>query len=276
MATPKKGSRPIKITLTENQLSDIISQTARTRKGLKAESLEDRIAPSMIGAPLDPSLVPLPDSGTTDPIAPSPDGTFGDPTLNDAGTPYNPFLPPPDPSNPPLPGQPLPAGYDPTVAPTFIGGATPQFPGGFGMQYGPAGAPPAPFIAPDPNAPPPPPSPFAGSGAPTNSGGLFGGQSGSFSQFDPNAPLVGGTDPGVPLGEQPYVPPENPADLLQGDGPFVPPTDPGIPDEGKVAPTEPTDGGPIVPGEPSPEGPAPSAEELQNHRQNILRQLRGQ
>ena len=69
MATPKKGSRPIKITLTENQLSDIISQTARTRKGLKAESLEDRIAPSMIGAPIDPSLVPLPDSGT-DPIAP--------------------------------------------------------------------------------------------------------------------------------------------------------------------------------------------------------------
>ena len=275
MATPKKGSRPIKITLTENQLSDIISQTARTRKGLKAESLEDRIAPSMIGAPIDPSLVPLPDSGT-DPIAPTTDGTYGDPEVNVSGTPYDPFLPPPDPSNPPLPGQPLPTGYDPTVTPTFV---QPQFPGGFGMQYGPNAGPTAPFIAPDPNAPPPPPSPFQGSGAPTNTGGLFGGQTGGFGQFDPNTPpnLVDPNNPGVPLDQQPFVPSENPADLLQeGDAPFVPPTDPGIPDDGKVLPTEPTDGGPIVPGEPSPEGPAPSAEELQNHRQNILRQLRGQ
>lgn len=271
MTTPKKGSKPIKITLTENQISDIITQTARTRKGLKAESLEDRIAPSMIGAPIDPSMVPLPDSGTPDPEALP--GLPGE-TVGDAGTPYNPFLPPPDPSNPPLPGQPLPAGYDPTVAQGFPGGMNPQFPGGFGAQYGPNAPPPAPFVAPVPGAPP---SPFVGAGAPGNNlPGTFGGGGGGFAGggFGPG-PIDPGTDPGVPLGPQPFVPPENPADLLQGDGPFDPGTDPGIPDAPKGEGTDPVPPGPIDPGT-EPGVPGPTAEELQQHRQNILRQLRGQ
>jgi hypothetical protein len=265
MSTPKKGSKPIKITLTENQISDIITQTARTRKGLKAESLEDRIAPSMIGAPLDPSMVPLPDG--SDPINPE-DPTTGLPgeTVGDAGTPYNPFLPPPDPSNPPLPGQPLPAGYDPTVAPTFVGGMTPQFPGGFGAQYGPTAPPPAPFAAPTPGAPP---SPFVGSGAPGNNlpGGFGGGTGGFTEQF----------------GHPPELPLENPSP----DGGFVPPPAPigpvdaplgEVPVGGEPLP----EGGELPPGAPiidpvdTPPSEGPSAEELQSHRQNILRQLRGQ
>ncbi|HEU4394524.1 MAG TPA: hypothetical protein VFS92_03100 [Planctomycetota bacterium] len=268
MTTPKKGSKPIKITLTENQISDIITQTARTRKGLKAESLEDRIAPSMIGAPLDPSLVPLPDGGNDplDPEAPLP-GLPGE-TVGDAGTPYNPFLPPPDPSNPPLPGQPLPAGYDPTVAPTFVGGATPQFPGGFGGQFGPGAPAPTPFV-PDPNAPP---SPFVGSGAPSNNlpGGFGSGDGGFGGQF----------------GHPPELPLENPSP----DGGFVPPPAPigpidplagELPPGGEPLPVDPNGGelppgAPIVDPIPTPTNDGPSAEELQTHRQNILRQLRGQ
>lgn len=259
MATPKKGSKPIKITLTENQISDIITQTARTRKGLKAESLEDRIAPSMIGAPIDPSLVPLP--GVEDPTDPAIEtGLPDDPT-----TAFDPFTPPTDPNNPPLPGVPLPAFDDPTTSQAFPGGMNPQFPGGFGAQYGPGAPAPLPI---DPNAAP---SPFLGSGAPgSNLPGTFGGGDGGFSgQFGPPAELPlenPNPDGGFVPPPAPIAPPLLGGDPLPGGEPLP---------EGTLGDTPP--GEPLVP--PAPDEPTndgPTREELQSHRQNILRQLRGQ
>ena len=66
MSQKKRVTNPIRITLTEDQISDIIQSAAKTRRGLKVESLEDRIAPSAIGAPMfgdptGPGLPPSPD-----------------------------------------------------------------------------------------------------------------------------------------------------------------------------------------------------------------------
>ena len=264
MATPKKGSKPIKITLTENQISDIITQTARTRKGLKAESLEDRIAPSMIGAPIDPSLVPLP--GVEDPTDPALEtGLPDDPT-----TAYDPFVPSTDPTNPPLPGVPLPAFDDPTTSQAFPGGMNPQFPGGFGAQFGPTAPVPLPL---DPTAPP---SPFVGSGAPGSLPGTFGGGGFGDGQLDLGLPSELPLDPADPAG---FVPPPAPlvptfeGEPLPGGEPLPVGGEP-LP-EGTLADTP--EGAPIVPAGPdAPTNDGPTREELQSHRQNILRQLRGQ
>ena len=52
MAQKKPSGKPIKITLTEAQISDIIQRAAKTRRSIRVESLEDRIAPSRIGLPI--------------------------------------------------------------------------------------------------------------------------------------------------------------------------------------------------------------------------------
>lgn len=52
MAQKKPAGKPIKITLTEAQISDIIQRAAKTRRSVRVESLEDRIAPSRIGLPI--------------------------------------------------------------------------------------------------------------------------------------------------------------------------------------------------------------------------------
>jgi hypothetical protein len=52
MAQKKPAGKPIKITLTESQISDIIQRAAKTRRSIRVESLEDRIAPSRIGLPI--------------------------------------------------------------------------------------------------------------------------------------------------------------------------------------------------------------------------------
>lgn len=145
MAQKKRGSNPIRITLTEDQISDIIQSAAKTRRGLKVENLEERIAPSAIGVPMfDPNL-PGDQPPVYDPANPPPQGFFGEPPLPgplpgdmdpEAG-----FVPPPvfDPNNaPPLDGPPLPglndpldpeAGYIPPPA-GLPGGLPGELPGG--------------------------------------------------------------------------------------------------------------------------------------------------
>src|SRR5690349_1007442 len=131
MSQKKRGGNPIRITLTEDQISDIIQSAAKTRRGLKVESLEDRIAPSAIGAPMfDPSM--------------------GDPTPV-----YNPLQPPSfdSPPVPPLPGDPIPlptpTGPAPlTDGPTLQDPNAPQLP----TPTGPAALTDGPTL--DPNHPP--------------------------------------------------------------------------------------------------------------------------
>ncbi len=121
MAQKKRGTNPIRITLTEDQISDIIQSAAKTRRGLKVENLEERIAPSAIGVPLfDPNLPGDAPPPAYDPANPPPDGFFSEPPLPgplpgdldpEAG-----FVPPPDfdPNNaPPLGEPPLPGLVDP-------------------------------------------------------------------------------------------------------------------------------------------------------------------
>jgi hypothetical protein len=160
MSTPKKGGKPIKITLTEGQISEIITQSARTRRGLKAESLEDRIAPSVLGAPLDPNLpppegeVPVLPEEPIDPLAPPapfdpnlPQGDLLDPGTGDTlfptdggdGTvPTDPFAPTNfDPNNPfPNafdPNNPFPNAFDPNNP---LGSPVPPLPTGDPGAFG--------------------------------------------------------------------------------------------------------------------------------------------
>lgn len=236
MSTQNKGGKPIKITLTEGQISDIITQSASKRRGLKAESLEDRIAPSVIGAPMDPGLAPPPEGGLED---------FGEPPVpppgGDGDLPFDPTLPPGDTVGGPFggdsitpvdPSDPSSLVFDP-LNPEFAGGPPippgemvppghPGFqpPGGFIPGHGQGG----PLVPPGPGGPFGPPGP----------GGPFG-----------HGPHVPSGDPGIP--GEPQPPSGRPVDRP---GQFQPPPggDPGTP---------------------------PSPEEMENHRRNILRQLRG-
>ncbi len=114
----KRNPKAIQIALTEDQIARVIQEAARTRRGLKAESLEDRIAPSRFGLPFDPTggiAPPLPDGDPLGPLDPTPFDPLGvdpnDPTLAggaplDGGAPFDPSGGPPLTDNPPLPGDP--------------------------------------------------------------------------------------------------------------------------------------------------------------------------
>ncbi len=139
MSNQKRLTKPFKITLTEDQIASIIERASSTRRGLKVESLEDRIAPSILpglgglGGDPDPSGLP-----TEDPIAPG----EGDPITPPEGSPPmegDDLLPPP-----PMEGDDL----------------LPPPP----MEGDPIG-PIAPPPAPDAGLPVTPPDPFGGSDA---------------------------------------------------------------------------------------------------------------
>ena len=138
MSQPKRLNKPIKITLTEDQIASIIERASTTRRGLKVESLEDRIAPSVIGAPLGD---PMGDTGgfqNPDPNFHNPnDVGGGDPTfdaplpLPDAGNNSDPLagnIQPGDGSPPPgdiQPGDEPPINPEPLPpAPGDVGGDT--------------------------------------------------------------------------------------------------------------------------------------------------------
>jgi hypothetical protein len=246
MSTPKKGGKPIKITLTEGQITDIISQSARTRRGLKAESLEDRIAPSVIGAPLDPALVP----------------GDGDVSGGDYGAPP----PPLDPNQVPI--QP----FDPN-APVgdFVGGSdgsdfvTPPLPGDANFVQPPLDPlqpfdPLHPLGGVDPAVPPP--LPFDPLHPIVGQPGSFGGAPGGFDGGE--IPYVG------PEGTVPYGPGQQRAfqryQEHQGDDIT---TDPRLHHraDGKL--------GDDLQHNADAGGATPTPEELEMHRRNILRQLRG-
>jgi hypothetical protein len=206
----KRSSKPIRITLTEDQISDIIQSAAKTRRSLSAQSLEDRIAPSAIGAPMfdpslgDPSGPPLPNFDPNNPAPMDP----------------NAGLLPGDPPTPPG-FDPPPSGFDPSHPGPVLPGDNPPLPGGQGGDV---------FGAPGPLPPPLPP-------------------------LDPNL------DPAT-----------HHANLLHGN----------VQPEGFIAPgSTPSDNAPIDPGTPPPADvvPAtpgmPTPQEFEEHRRNILRQLRG-
>jgi hypothetical protein len=138
----KKGSKPIRITLTEDQISDIIQSAAKTRRSLSAQSLEDRIAPSAILGPLDPGLVDpgsqLPNLDPNDPSPlmdpnagllpgdpPPPEGFILPPTGSDPSNLNTPPLPPPY-SDPPFLGTTPPVGDQAFTVPVP---PTPDMPG---------------------------------------------------------------------------------------------------------------------------------------------------
>jgi len=245
MSTPKQGGKPIKITLTEGQITDIISQSARTRRGLKAESLEDRIAPSVIGAPLDPALVPT--EGDL------PDGDLGaPPPLSPDQVPIQPFDP----------NAPVGDSIGGTDGADFI---TPPLPGDPNFVEGPIDPlqpfdPLNPIGGQDPAIPPP--LPFDPLHPIVGGPGSFGAPGGDFGGGE--IPYVG------PEGTVPYGPGQQRAfqQYQQHQGNDIT-TDPRLHHraDGKLADDVQTnlDNG----------GPAPTQQELEMHRRNILRQLRG-
>lgn len=230
MAQKKRGANPIRITLTEDQISDIIQSAAKTRRGLRVENLEDRIAPSAIGAPMfDPSI-----------------GGGGPAPIFD---PANPPLPPLG-GEPPLP---FPTDIDPLAgsppAPEFVpGGPVPPL----------GGEPPLPF----------PPSPDATFGAPPVPDGIPG------DPLHPIAPpgdLAGPNDLRI----------QHHQDIV---GQHVLPTggDPALSGGIADAPVDPADyqqaNHQLYRGIQINEAngaPLPTADEIDEHRRNILRQLRG-
>lgn len=235
MAQKKRGANPIRITLTEDQISDIIQSAAKTRRGLRVENLEDRIAPSAIGAPIfDPSL-------------------SGD-------------APPPvfDPLNPPLPPlQPLPGdGFIPPPVPTYdpISGDSlvpPPLPGGPGLP----GEPPLPFpgtpdatfdgSVPPVGIPGDPLHPITAPGDLTSPGSFrLQHQQDVFAQHNMTLPVGG--DPGLPNGYGGDVP-VDPTDYQQANHQITIDTQ-----------ISQANGGAM-----------PTADEIDEHRRNILRQLRG-
>jgi hypothetical protein len=221
MSQKKRTSNPIRITLTEDQISDIIQSAAKTRRGLKVESLEDRIAPSAIGVPMMGDPLTPPENPPTF-VAPLPDGadlppTNVDPIVNE--------LPPTNVE--PIGGELPPTNVDPI------------------NDLPPTNVPPIGFDG--PVGPPVPPTPPAFPGAPDAAG-----ESGPTPPSNPNNP----------------TPPQN--DFLGGDP------------SGPTQPHVPTPGGsnaPVAPDAPvadaSSGGNMPSSEEIEEHRRNILRQLRG-
>jgi hypothetical protein len=225
MAQKKRGGNPIRITLTEDQISDIIQSAAKTRRGLKVESLEDRIAPSLIGGPmLDPSLVggdeppPLPE-----PLPELPGGTPGDLPLVEGPAPLPEGLPG-------LPGEPV------------LPGGTP---GDLPLVEGPA---PLPF-------------PLPGDGGPVLPG------DGGVGEIDPYP-----TNPSAPGSFRFHHAGQEGAPEFPGgaDAPA---------DEGPINPQDYQHANNVIQHQVSNTvangGPMPTAEEIEEHRRNILRQLRG-
>lgn len=238
MAQKKRGTNPIRITLTEDQISDIIQSAAKTRRGLKVESLEDRIAPSVIGGPMfDPGM-----SG-------------GDLSGNGA--------PPPafDPSHPApgLPGEPsLPQGpYDPTMPPLTD---TPNPPFNPNPTL-PGDGPPLPGLPQDPNAniePIPQDGPHGVEPLP-------GENPPGFVEPLPQEPAPGGIEP---LNPEPTpgaieTPPDPDAALNRHGGIG----NANVPAHHAATPLT-GDGAGVA-------NQMPSSQEVEEHRRNILRQLRG-
>ena len=223
MSQKKRTSNPIRITLTEDQISDIIQSAAKTRRGLKVENLEDRIAPSAIGAPV-----------FGDPLMPPENPPTFVPPIEDGGG-----LPPTvvDPIVDPLPPtvvEPIGEELPPTVVDPL-------------NDLPPTTVPPIGFDG--PVGPPVPPTPPTLPGVPS-----------------PDA--TGETGPTPPSNPNNPTPPQN--DFLGGDP------------SGPAQPHVPTPGGsngPVAPEAPvadaSSGGNMPSSEEIEEHRRNILRQLRG-
>jgi len=217
MSQKKRGSNPIRITLTEDQISDIIQSAAKTRRGLKVESLEDRIAPSAIGAPMfDPGLSgdgpPMPG---LDPNAPNPYGMPGEPPLPGAGLTEGSGF---DPNSP---------GLDPNAPNPFSNPGAPPLPGGDGLTEGSG---PVPGVLPGGPVPP-----------------TFTDPSGHGSSFRPYySHQIGVGDPN-------FVGPVDPADVQQAN---------------QIVQNQ-------VQNSVGAGGVMPPTEEIEEHRRNILRQLRG-
>jgi hypothetical protein len=243
----KPRGKPIRITLTEDQIADIIQSAARTRRSLGAQNLEDRIAPSAIGAPLlDPGLT----GGDAPPLPPGPDAglppdpfaggeLINDPYYVDPNAPppgyVDPFAPPP--GEVPLPGSP-----------------------GSG---GDVGTPPLPPLPPLPDAPD-----DGGAGGPILPPGVS-----EDPIYTPGTQGPGFVPPPVPD-------PTNPEGVpFFGHGDQLPPVPPlppvGGDPNGPVLPPSPNDGFVPPPAPPADEGALPSSQELEEHRRNLLRQLRG-
>ncbi len=134
-----KRVKPIRISLTEEQIAEVIRNTVKSRKGFSIESLEDRIAPSRIGLPIGGGIEDsLPDGGDSPDIGGGDDTTVGGDGSTAEGGGYEPPLPGSDPD--------LPGGEPP------LPGSDPTLPGG--------GEPPLPGLNPDPNFQPH--NPFGG------------------------------------------------------------------------------------------------------------------
>jgi hypothetical protein len=231
MAQKKPSGKPIRITLTEDQIADIIQSAARTRRSLGAQNLEDRIAPSAIGAPiLDPGL-----TGGDDPLSPPEyDPTSGLPSSPPIDDPY--YV---DPNAPPPGEVPLPDPSDPT---SIGSGPLPPLP------------------------------------TPPDSGGDLGG-----AVLPPgvsDTPIYTPPPPGSGFVAPPVPDPSNPEGTLffgHGDGlPPVPPLPPvGVDPDAPVLPPSPGDEFVPPPAPPADDGALPSSQELEEHRRNLLRQLRG-
>ncbi|NUN53451.1 MAG: hypothetical protein HUU06_11780, partial [Planctomycetaceae bacterium] len=89
MSGPKR-LKPIRISLTEEQIAEVIRNTVKSRKGFNVQSLEDRIAPSRIGLPIGGGLEDTVGGGDTPDVVggedpPLPGG--GEPPLPGDGTP---------------------------------------------------------------------------------------------------------------------------------------------------------------------------------------------
>jgi len=223
----KKRAKPIRISLTEEQIAEVIRNTVKSRKGFSIESLEDRIAPSRIGLPIgggfeDPSSFGGggPEVGGGDPTTVGGDPTTvgGEPPLPGAG-------------GPPLPGS----GEPP------LPGADPDLPG--------AGGPPLPGL--NPGVGSGGFDPLPGDGLDPLPGDPMGG--GLQHHLAPHDPLSGGVERHGPAGE--FGGPQ--------DSPRA-----GLTPEQRQDPRLRHD-------EPSPGPDEVSPEQLQQHRQAILRQLRG-
>jgi hypothetical protein len=237
---------PIRITLTEDQISDIIQRAAKTRRNLSARSLEDRIAPSLVGGPMmDPGLMGGGPAGGTNPdfdggLYPS-DPHDIDPNLPEG--PYDPTMPPLsdtqlEPPVPPEDNLPDNAPYDPNMPPVSDGMLPPPNPDGIpGFEEGGSNLPGGIPTGPGGHVP--------GSGHTPGSGGSLGGQTHFGGQMET---LHGG---------------HNPADGM----PEVPTGDGVDPETGEPVDTTGENSGST--------GTTPSSQELQEHRRNILRQLRG-
>ena len=225
----KKRVKPIRISLTEEQIAEVIRNTVKSRKGFNVESLEDRIAPSRIGLPIGGGAEDL----VGDPMEPM------DPHVGDH------------------PGE---GGFD-GGADGSLGGDGGGVDGGLGGgdDGGLGGEPPLPGGEPPlPGGEPPLPGdePFIGGGPGGHLGDPMPGEAGY------NAFQAGNDFSHGPIGGGEFT--------GGGDGGEIPnrfgENRPGLQEDPRLA----HEAGPDV----DPEADV-SPEELQQHRQAILRQLRG-